>query len=675
MQESFKPGPETQDDAQEDASTGVREDSAPVPESIGDFEVLAELRRDATSALYRVRNPKDEGDLLLCAMSVRWALREGAKARFQELASQSRRVAHGGITPVLEIGESEGMPWFTMPTSQGMTLQEILHAMDEQQISPSLAGARCVGEILVGHRIDAEFEETWGGDWFDLIADIVTQAAKALHHAHGQGLFHGDPCPSNLHVAPDGRVRLSDFGLSRIEASAVYQATGKYAGTPSYLSPEQVAWEPECAASEVWGLGVLLYRLGTGRLPFPGATPERVFEAIRNKEPKLPWKQNPRFPKELGKITMQCLRKDPAARYASMAELAEDLDRFLDEEPVKARWPGPLARSARWVLAHPLQALPALLALILIAVVGLMETGSPAQEQTSRSRGGDRRPGSAEQAVSDRIAAERDQARNLAEVIANLIRRVRRPRGQLRVLFVGIDDQAGLGRQATAELIERLSFPGTVEVVRPRQTRRFLALAGLEFDDLTSPAGMQVLAGSLGLPFHAVLQATVTRDEGSRAQLHLELREVGTNRIDKDGLYLDGKPRPAKGLGVRISAALQGLYDAWPPLTSRAGVAFTGFTHSSSRVIQHADQLLETSLLACEPLQLITASATQRAARLAHIDPDDLTTREGGIALAQQLGVSLDYVLRGRLGAESGAVELTLHEIATGKQVASFTAR
>lgn len=651
-------------------------EGSPIPEAIGPYEVLAELERDRTGSLYRVRDSKQEGELLLRAMSQRWTLCEGAKARFVGVANEQRRAVHSGILAVLDIGESEGLPWFTMPETRAMSLLEILHALDEQEISSRQAGARSVGEILVGRRIDAEFEETWSGDWYDLIADIAMQVARAMQHAHRQGLFHGDLRPATILLGPDGRVKVCDFGLARIEARQVYEATGKFVGVPLYLSPEQVRWEDESPASEVWALGVLLYRLGTGRLPFPGATPERVFSAILGKEPKLPWKQNPRFPKELGKITMQCLRKDPAARYASMQDLAQDLERFLDEKPVEARLPGPVARGLGWALAHPLQALPAvLLAVVLVAVIGLQTVGSDSDGGSVRLASGGQTLREAELTANRSLEEQKRRTSSLAQAIADLIRRARRPRGRMRILFVGIQDEGGYGRAQTASLAEQLQFPGYVELVRPRQTRRFLARAGLEAEDLATPAGLKALTRSMGMPFDAVLSASVTRDERGRAELHFGLRDVVSNQLDKESLYLDGKARGREGLEVKITSALQGLHDASPGLDSRASLAFPGFEGSSPRLMAHANQVLEKKLVAYQPRQFFGAHATQRAIGLAHLSRDTITTRKGGMALSRQLGLRLDYILSGRLGADGDRVSLTLHQVATGKRIASFEAR
>lgn len=646
---------------------------SPIPESVGPYEVLAELERDETGSLYRVRDSKQEGELLLRAMSPRWTLSEGAKARFVGVAKTQRAAVHGGILAVLDIGESEGLPWFTMPETRAMSLLHILHALDEQEISPRQAGARSVGEILVGRRVDAEFEETWSGDWYDLIADIAMQAARALQHAHRQGLFHGDLGPSTILLGPDGRVKLCDFGLARIEARQVHQATGRFVGVPLYLSPEQVRWEDESPASEIWALGVLLYRLGTGRLPFPGATPERVFAAILGKDPKLPWKQNPHFPKELGKITMQCLRKDPAARYATMEDLAQDLERFLDEQPVQARLPGPLARGLGWALTHPLQALPAaLLAVILVAVIGFATVGSPSEERGVREASGGEELRQAESVAGASLAAKKRRATSLAEAIADLIKRARRPRGRMRILFVGIQDECGYGRAQTASLVEQLQFPGYVELIRPRQARKFLALAGLEAEDLATPAGLATLTRSMGMEFHAVLSASVTRDERGRAELHFGLRDVTSNQLDKESLYLDGKARSREGLEVKITSALQALHDASPGLENRASLAFLGFEGGTLRLMAHANQVLEKQLIAYQPRQLLGARATQRAIHLAHLSPDRVTTRNGGMALSQALGLRLDYILSGRLDAVGDRVVLRLYRASTGKPIATF---
>jgi len=174
------------------------------------------------------------------------------------------------------------------------------------------------------------------------------------------------------------------------------------------------------------------------------------------------------------------------------------------------------------------------------------------------------------------------------------------------------------------------------------------------------------------MEFHAVLCASVTRDERGRAELHFGLRDVTSNQLDKESLYLDGKARSREGLEVKITSALQAFHDASPGLENRASLAFLGFEGSTPRLMAHANQVLEKQLIAYEPRQLLGARATQRAIHRAHLSPDRITTRNGGMKLSQELGLRLDYILSGRLDAEGDRVALSLYRASTGKPIATF---
>ncbi len=202
--------------------------------------------------------------------------------------------------------------------------------------------------------------------------------AKAVAHAHGQGVVHRDLKPANVMVADDGRIALTDFGLARIEGGEALTQTGAVAGTPVYMAPEQVRGETSRIGprTDVWALGVMLYEIASGRLPFDGETPAAVYEAILRDDPR---------PLEgpVGAVAARALDKDPGARYPHAGAFAADLERHLTGQPVEATAPGATKRLIRRVKRNPVPAMA-------FAAIGLAVAGAVALQlwMSERARAG-----------------------------------------------------------------------------------------------------------------------------------------------------------------------------------------------------------------------------------------------------------------------------------------------
>lgn len=251
---------------------------------------------------------------------------EAALARFQAEAEAVAKLDHENIVKIYDIGTVEGLPYFSLEFVEGRSLNE---EWDAQPLPP----ARCV--------------------------EIVTTLARAMERAHRAGIVHRDLKPANVLVRNDGVLKVTDFGLvKRIEDDSGQTQAGTVMGTPSYMAPEQAWGRTDVGPSaDVYALGSILYALLTGRPPFQGPNAVETLVQLRSDEPIPPSRLQPKIPRDLETICLKAIHKDPARRYGSAEELAEDLRRFQAGEPIQARPVGWPERTLRWCRRKPVAAI------------------------------------------------------------------------------------------------------------------------------------------------------------------------------------------------------------------------------------------------------------------------------------------------------------------------------
>ncbi len=289
-------------------------------------------------------------------------------ARFRREAEATSRVRHPGIVSVHSAGESEGSLYIAYELVEGG--RSLRNWIDERARAEELP--------------DRHYAET---------AQLFLAIAEALEAAHAIGIVHRDLKPQNVLMSADGRPKVADFGLAKVSGELSLSRTGSFLGTWLYASPEQVRGESEIdARSDVFSLGVTLYECLTLRRPFEGDTRQQVVARILHEDPVDPRKLRSKCPSDLAVICSKMLEKSRERRYASMAELADDLQRHLSDRPILAREPSILDRARKWTLRHPtLAATIAISSAAFVIVVSLLFQTDAARIAAETARANERR--------------------------------------------------------------------------------------------------------------------------------------------------------------------------------------------------------------------------------------------------------------------------------------------
>ncbi|MEM6688767.1 MAG: serine/threonine-protein kinase [Planctomycetota bacterium] len=325
-----------------------------LPSEIEGYRVDSELGRGGMGVVFLAQQ-ESTGRQVAIKVATIGNLPENIRAehlsRVQQEIRASASLRHDHIMPVFEVGEVNGQPYYTMP------------------VLDTDLGSLCKRNPLDGR----------------LAANYLSQAARGVQAAHESGLLHRDLKPQNLMLdRSNDRVLVTDFGLARWQSeSQELTRTGQLLGTPTFMPPEQIKDATAVdVRADVYAMGATLYHLLTGRPPLVCSEIAETLRQVMDEDPISVRQQNPSVDVDLETICMRCLQKEPALRYASAAELADDLDRYQLDEPIVARPLGVLGRLNRWRRRNPTPA--KLLAGLLAALIALAMVGWLGWEATSR---------------------------------------------------------------------------------------------------------------------------------------------------------------------------------------------------------------------------------------------------------------------------------------------------
>jgi len=315
-----------------------------LPGQVGGYEILDELGRGGMGVVYKARQVALKRMVALKMILSGGHAGAAQRERFHAEAEVVARLKHPHIVEIYDIGEADGQPFFALEYIEGGSLAQKLGGVP----MPSLTAAV-----------------------------LVETLARAMHHAHQGGVLHRDLKPANVLLTADGQPKITDFGLAKQLDTEGRTASGEIMGTPSYMPPEQAAGKikelgPSC---DIYALGAILYECLTGQPPFRGATPMETVLQVLKEEPAPVRQRNPQAPRDLETICHKCLQKEPAYRYSSALQLAQDIERFRGGDSILAR-PDGLARKSirllrkRWQLVGTGLIIAAVLIVALTAFLG-----------------------------------------------------------------------------------------------------------------------------------------------------------------------------------------------------------------------------------------------------------------------------------------------------------------
>ena len=289
----------------------------------GDYELLEEIARGGMGVVYKAKQTSLNRIVAVKMILAGQLASEADIRRFHTEAEAAANLQHPNIVAIHEVGEHEGRHYFSMDYVEGKNLAGLVR---EGPLPPTTA------------------------------AQLVKTIAEAIQYAHQRGILHRDLKPQNVLMDEHDRPRVTDFGLAkRTGVDSGLTQTGAVMGSPSYMPPEQAAGQHDRVgpASDVYSLGAILYELLTSKAPFVGETPLATLRKVLEEEPTSPSKLNSRVPPDLETICLKCLEKSPERRYATARAVAEELNRFLNDEPIQAKPAGVFRKVMNSVQKRP----------------------------------------------------------------------------------------------------------------------------------------------------------------------------------------------------------------------------------------------------------------------------------------------------------------------------------
>jgi len=347
---------------------------------LGDFRLLREIGRGGMGVVYEAEQISLRRRVALKVLPFAAALDPRQLQRFKNEALAAAHLRHENIVPVYMVGEERGVHYYAMQFVEGQSLAQLIVELKRQTSAPPRPDSIDNANAEMSSTAPAAFlstERSSGGRrYYDWVASLGRQAALALEHAHAVGIVHRDIKPANLLLDTRGEVWVTDFGLAQMAGDAGLTLSGELLGTLRYASPEQVLARKGVVdhRSDVYSLGATLYELLTLRPLFEGRDHNDLLRQIADDEPRPPRSLHPSVPRELETVVLKALGKESSERYPTARELADDLQRFLDNRPILARRPTAAERLRKLARRHPVLVGAGAVVLALLSIGSLTST-------------------------------------------------------------------------------------------------------------------------------------------------------------------------------------------------------------------------------------------------------------------------------------------------------------
>jgi eukaryotic-like serine/threonine-protein kinase len=479
---------------------------------LGDYRLLREIGRGGMGVVYEAEQISLRRRVALKILPFAGGADARQLQRFRNEAEAAAHLHHSHIVPVFAVGSERGVHFYAMQFIEGQSLATLIGDLSDQQDAKyATKGTNCAKERTVARSTRAAAvisteHSTRSNRFFRSVAMVGRQTAEALEYAHQMGVIHRDIKPANLLLDARGDVWIADFGLAQFHSQAGLTVSGELVGTLRYVSPEQAMAKRGLVdhRTDIYSLGATIYELLTIQPVFDGKDRHALLHQIGFAEPKPPRTVDPSIPFELETIILKALAKGPPDRYASAQELADDLQRFLDDKPIKATRPTVAERGRKWMRRHPSVVVATMLLLICGLIGFAVSTVVIAQEQSKTKK------------AYDDLDLQEKQTQAAYEKLAIEEKRTKAANGELAAEQIrtkaALDAEESQRRLAEAdfsqaqraiELVVQFSEGELAHDPRQQDVRRRLLLTVLDYyedflaqheDDLNLQAGRERVA-------------------------------------------------------------------------------------------------------------------------------------------------------------------------------------
>ena len=379
---------------------------------LGDFRLLREIGRGGMGIVYEAEQISLRRRVALKILPFAGGIDSRQLQRFRNEAEAAAHLHHSHIVPVFAVGSERGVHFYAMQHIEGQSLATVIAEMAAGQTSRQPLGEP---SVVTGGRTTQTLgamsteHSTRSKRFYRHVAKIGRQVAEALEYAHQMGVIHRDIKPANLLLDARGHVWIADFGLAHFQDRVGVTVSGEVLGTLRYVSPEQAMAKKGLVdhRTDIYSLGATLYEFLTLRPVFDGKDRHALLHQIGFDEPQPPRTIEPAIPVELETIVLKALGKTPSERYGSAQELADDLERYLDDKPIHARRPTLVERARKWMRRYPSVVAAGVLLLIFGLVGFAVSTVLVSREQWKT------------QAAYDKLAVEQTRTKAAYEKLAD----------------------------------------------------------------------------------------------------------------------------------------------------------------------------------------------------------------------------------------------------------------